>query len=82
MAPHDVEVRYRYGGSDQIDYTEDDDFSPISIESRTSLLSPPEIIPGSFITTIRELADGSIVADVEFQITEVFGAESYEVRYT
>ena len=79
MAPHDVEIRYRY--DDEPDYQSGSP-SPVMIEQRTNFLASPEIIPESFVTTIRELADGSIVADVEFQITEVFGANSYEVRYT
>lgn len=77
MAPDDVEVRYV--GVEDVEQTDVNlvaDFEP-----RTNKLLAPTIISDSFVATVRALADGSVVTDVEFEIEEVFGADSYEIRY-
>lgn len=83
MAPDDVSVVY-FNSEDTVTDNELEtytSFGPFDIEQKTSKLSPPQIDENSFVTTIRTLADGSVVADVEFELIEVVGAKSYEIRY-
>ncbi len=44
-------------------------------------LLPPSIIAGSIVSTVRPLNDGTVVVDLEFDITDADGATNYEARY-
>ncbi len=60
--------------------TESLDYNPDSQDD--GALLPPSIVASSIVSVPRELADGSIVADVVFDVDDVEGASHYEVRYT
>jgi len=44
-------------------------------------LLPPSIISSSITSTVRPLDDGTVVVDLEFDITDVDKAVNYEARY-
>lgn len=79
MAPDDVEINYLSG--DEGDSHQDFELGSWPSENVENLL-PPNILTDSFVTTVKTLADGSVVADVEFEISEVPQATAYEIRYT
>ena len=45
-------------------------------------LLPPSIIASSITSTIRPLDDGTVVVDLEFDVTDATGATEYEARYS
>lgn len=62
--------------------TDEEEAAPTLTQEDPPVLLPPSIVSDSITSTVRSLDDGTIVVDVEFDISEVDEAVDYEARYS
>lgn len=60
----------------------DDNESKTYVQADPPTLLPPDIDPSSIVPTYRILPDGTTVVDIEFDLTTVDNAATYEARFT